>query len=241
VRIHQRQTEANRRWENSTEIHSIRKVTASMDERENSSRVHPYFSFRHDMEQPEPHLFWSARRVPSVRPGMGGTDTLLTFMDLDFNPRVPQQATLFAHVYCTNRHLARHVPEGGVLQIEQAAPLHRIVCLKQPTEQLDSPLGGATIWRVISHLSLNYLSLTDDSAGLEALQEILRLYNFRQQKSVQRQINGIVGLSARRSQLRLGDDAWRGFVRGFEIEMEIEPVPCYYPPCWSGFSPCMCR
>lgn len=227
VRIHQRQTEyrlvADRRWENSTEIHSIRKVTASMDAREDSSRVHPYFSFRHDMALPEPRLFWSARRVPTVRPGMEGTDTLLTFMDLDFNPRVPQQSTLFAHVYCTNRHLARHVPEGGVLQIEQAAPLHRIVCLKQPTEQLDSPLGGATIWRVISHLSLNYLSLTDDKAGLEALQEILRLYNFRQQKSVQRQINGIVGLAARRTNLRLGDEAWRGFVRGFEIEMEVEP------------------
>jgi len=227
VRIHQRQTEyrlvADRRWENSTEIHSIRKVTAAMDEHESSSQVHPYFSFRHDLGRPEPRLFWSARRVPSVRPGMGGTDMLLNFMDLDFNPQVPPQTTLFAHVYCTNRHLAHHVPENGLLQIEQAAPLHRIVCLKQPTEQLNSPLGGETIWRVISHLSLNYLSLTDGGVGLEALQEILRLYNFRQQKAIQRQIDGIVGLSTKRTNLHLGDEAWRGFVRGFAIEMKINP------------------
>ena len=61
------------------------------------------------------------------------------------------------------------------LTIEQAAPLQRITCLNRPSEQIDPPTGGKTLWRLVSHLSLNHLSLAEGTDSLRALREILRL------------------------------------------------------------------
>ncbi len=227
IRIHQRRNEyrlsADFRRERHTEIHAIRKVAVSSDFDTNSEEVQPFFSFRHATDGQGFRSFWYARRMPTVRPGQGGTDMQIHFMDLDFNPRIPPHQTLFAHLYCTNRHLAGQVPEGALLRIEQAAPLESIVCLRTPSEQIDSPLGGKTVWRIISHLNLNYLSLTGDQDGLQALQELLRLYNFANRKSIEHQINGLYRLSSRRTVQRVGDDAWRGFVRGQQITLEFDP------------------
>ncbi|MCP4696329.1 MAG: type VI secretion system baseplate subunit TssF [Gammaproteobacteria bacterium] len=226
IRLHHRQTEyrlvPDARWERSTEIHTILKVTASSDIRDDSVELQPFYSFKHDPSD-EPHrAFYYGRRVPTVRPELPGTDMMLSFLDLDFTPRVPANQTLFAHTLCTSRHLAAQVPAGALLQIEEAAPLTRISCLKPPTSQLNSPMEGATVWRSISHLSLNYLSITGDSAGLSALQEILRLYSLRGDKRVDRQIAGIRNMNMRQVVRRLGPDAWRGFVRGYEITLEFD-------------------
>lgn len=227
IRIHHRANEyrisADIRRERHTEIHSIRKVTTSSSLDQIAEEVQPFFSFRHATGGDDYRSFWYARRMPSVRPGQGGSDLQMHFMDLDFTPRNPPHQTLFAHVYCTNRHLAAQVPEGGLLQIEQAAPLESIVCLTPPTEQIDSPLGGKTVWRIISHLNLNYLSLTSDESGLAALRELLRLYNFENKKSIEHQVAGLYRIDSRRTVQRLGEDAWRGFVRGHEITVEFNP------------------
>src|SRR5262249_27702251 len=46
--------------------------------------------------------------------------------------------------------------------------------ITKATPSIRPPLGGDLHWRLISHLSLNYLSL----ASVEALRGILELYNF---------------------------------------------------------------
>jgi type VI secretion system protein ImpG len=126
---------------------------------------------------------------------------------------------LFAHTLCTNRRLAEQVPIGALLQIEEAAPAAEIICLTKPTPQLDPPLGGATLWRLISHLSLNFLSLSNDGEGLKALREILRLYSFLDDASVVQQVAGIRDLNTRSVVRRIGTDAWRGFCRGVEVQL----------------------
>ncbi len=227
LRIHHRLTEyrlnVDARKERTTEIYAIRQVTASSDRHNSSQRVQPYFSCQHGHNEERNQTFWYARRTPTVRPGQGGSDLYLHFLDLDFNPQIPPHQTLYAHLYCTNRHLATEVPSGGILQLEQAAPLRGVVTLNQPTEQVDAVMGGATVWRILSHLNLNYLSLSNDEEGLGALQEILRLYNFRNQKAFEHQIRGIQRMRMRKTVRRLGEDAWRGFVRGYEVELELDP------------------
>lgn len=226
IRIHHRATEyrlaVDTKNERTTEIHSIRKVTASSDIYNTTQNVQPYFSYRHTDNNTQPEAFWYAKRTPTVRPSQSGTDTYIYFMDINFNPKIPAHQTLFAHVVCTNRHLAAQVPAGGELKMERAAPLKMIVSILQPTEQIDSLLGGRTIWSLISHLNLNYLSMTSDKEGLNALQEILRLYNFRNHKAFEHQISGLYQMHSKKSVQRLGEDAWRGFVRGYEIELELD-------------------
>jgi type VI secretion system protein ImpG len=226
IRLDQRELEyrlvADIRRERTTEIHSIASVSASSNPAEETAAIEPFYSFRHRMDGQEPHAFWHARRASTGREDLPGTDVLLSFVDLNFNPSLPPQQVVYAHVACTNRELALQIPAGAQLFIEDVAPLERIACLHKPTAPAYSPLAGATLWQLISNLSLNYLSLTDGKAGLEALREILRLYSFSERAYSHQQINGIREMQCRRVTRRVGSEPWRGFCQGAEVDLTFD-------------------
>ncbi|HYE93888.1 MAG TPA: type VI secretion system baseplate subunit TssF [Terriglobales bacterium] len=213
---------ADGRRERATEIHSITKVSASSSPVDETKTFEPFYSFSHAMEGRNHRAFWAARRVPTNRADVPGTELLLSFLDLDFNPATPPTQTVFAHTLCTNRRLAEQLPAGGALQLEEAAPVGRITVLAKPTAQLDPPLAGQTPWRLISQLSLNYLSLAEGREGLNALREILKLYSFSDHASTHQQVMGIREMACRRVVRRVGADAWRGFCRGFEVSLVFD-------------------
>jgi type VI secretion system protein ImpG len=223
IRLDQRSTEyplvPDQRRERTTEIHSIQTVSLSPNSDDKTRVVEPFFSFHHHSEMEEQHAFWYATRIPAARKDMSGTEMSIRLVDLDFNPAEPPAQTLFAHTLCSNRRLAEQVPAGALLQIEEAAPAAQIVCLTKPGQQLDPPLGGATLWRLISHLSLNYLSLSEGGDSLRALREILRLYSYLNDASVLQQISGIRDLTCQKVVRRVAADAWKGFCRGFEVSL----------------------
>jgi type VI secretion system protein ImpG len=104
--------------------------------------------------------------------------------------------------------------------MEGAAPLSRIRCLRKPTETLRPALGRGAQWRLISHLSLNYLSLCE--GGREALQEILQLYNMSDSAAMRQQIMGITSVTSRRVVGRPASMPWNGFCRGLEVTIEFD-------------------
>ena len=48
------------------------------------------------------------------------------------------------------------------------------------------------LWRLISHLSLNHLSLADAEDGADALREILKLYDFADSAETRAMIDGVL-------------------------------------------------
>jgi type VI secretion system protein ImpG len=79
------------------------------------------------------------------------------------------------------------------------------------------------MWRLVSHLSLNHLSLTDGGRpALEALREILRLYGAFGRESMEAQVQGIREMRTRRVVRRTGEGAWRGLARGTEVELVLD-------------------
>jgi type VI secretion system protein ImpG len=86
--------------------------------------------------------------------------------------------------------------------------------------------GDGAAWRLVSHLSLNHLSLVDagDGRAPQALREILRLYlledldDFEQK---QRWIQSILGVSCRRVAARTGGDRG-GICQGVEVRLELD-------------------
>jgi len=212
---------ADSRRSKTTEIHSIRSVVGASEGGE-TREYQPFYSFDHEMERKQRRAFWTARRIPDPRSDVAGTEVLLSFLDLDFRPSLPPSETVFAHTLCTNRALAEQLPAEALLQTDEAIPVSRIVCLKKPTRQFTPPLGGQTLWRLISHLSLNYLSMTDHDDSLQALHEILRLYCVSDTASAHKQVNGIRKMSQRKVVRRMGSEAWRGFVRGTEVTLTFD-------------------
>ena len=86
----------------------------------------------------------------------------------------------------------------------------------KPTATLRPSLGGALQWRLISHLSLNYLSLVE--GGEDALKEILKLYDFEDSPATRQQISGLVSLKVRHVTKRIG----QAFCRGIEVTIDFD-------------------
>lgn len=222
------------RRERTTEVHSITHVTGSTNPQDTTRTFEPFYSFRHassphanaphanapDRES-GPQAFWHPRRVWTNREGMPGTETLISFLDLNFEPADPPAETVFAHTLCTNRWLATQVPPGARLQMEDVGPV-TVSCLGRPTAPVYPPPGGASVWHLISNLSLNHLSLETGPNGVDALREMLRVYSLSDQPSLLQQIQGIHGLSSRPRMLRTGNEAWRGFCRGLEVSLTFD-------------------
>lgn len=216
---------ADKRRERSTEIHSIRSVSVSSNDGADAARFEPFYSYTHAMDDAEHKAFWHARRAPSLT--MPGTDVFLSFLDLDFRPASPPAQTVYAHTLCTNRELATQLPAGARLSVEQeASPLKWVSCVSKPTYPVWPPLRGQALWRLVSHLSLNHLSLSGGRDGLGALREILTLYSAWGGDETEQEIAGLVGMECEEVVGRVGAEAWRGFCRGTRVTLDFNEE-CY--------------
>jgi type VI secretion system protein ImpG len=77
---------------------------------------------------------------------------------------------------------------------------------------------------LISHLSLNHLSLVEGQRGgdPEALREILMLYDFMDSAATRKQILGLRKIQSRRVVRQTGSRIGTGFVRGIETTLEFD-------------------
>jgi type VI secretion system protein ImpG len=218
------------RRQSATEVYAVESVTSTSPHQEEIVEFQPFYSYRHTHEHDRRHAFWYATRRPSPRKGDAGTEVYLSLVDLDFQPTRPPVDTLMVHALCTNRDLPGKLPFGGStgraagdrgdFQLEAAAPLSQIACLRKPTETLRPPLRHAAQWRLISHLSLNYLSICE--GGRDALQEILRLYDFSDSAVIRQQIAGLTNVTSRRVVGRPTLSPWDSFCRGLEVTLELD-------------------
>ena len=227
IRLNHAQTEyrviADVRRQNATEIYSVNSVVSTSPNEEETKEFQPFYSVKHAAGDEEERAFWYTARRPSQRKGDGGTEVYISLVDLNFRPTLPPVETLTLHATCTNRDLPGKLPFGGEqgdFQLEGAAPLSRIRCLRKPSETLRPPLKRGTQWRLISHLSLNYLSLCE--GGREALQEILKLYDLSDSIVNKQQISGITDLTSKQVVGRPAGMPWNGFCRGLEVTIEFD-------------------
>ena len=213
----------DKRRERTTEIHSILSVSASSNDSDTTQRIEPFYSYNHRLESAHHKAFWHARRVPTQQIDLPGSEIVLSFLDLDLNPSLPPMQTVYAHTLCTNRELAMELQVDARLHMEQQAPLDKerpIVCLCKPTPPVPPPSRGATAWRLVSHLSLNHLSLSEEKDSLQALKEILRLYCLSE--SHHQLIEGLKEMTCRKVVRHVGGDTWRGFCRGNEVTLTLD-------------------
>ncbi len=69
---------------------------------------------------------------------------------------------------------------------------------------------------------MNHLSLTDNEQGLDALRSILHLYDFADLAVSRQQIEGIIGLSSRRTAARTGRGIGNAVCLGVEVELTFD-------------------
>jgi len=205
------------------EVYSIADAVLTAADSLTTQPVQPLYSVHHGGTDDQPMAYWYAARRPAERKGDTGTELFISLVDLDVRPALPPFETLTLRTLCTNRDLPRKLSAddvGGEFELEGAAPVSRIRALIKPTDPVRPPLSGERQWRLISHLSLSYLSLA--SGGPEALQEILGLYDFSGSAVIRQHIAGILSLDSRRVVRRPTVMGWHGFCRGMEITLQFD-------------------
>ena len=206
-----------------TEVFEVTEVKSANPQSGEITRFEPFYSYRHGVNRAKVQAFWrSSRRVSGYRDDEG-TDVFLSLVDLSSRPVRPNVEALTVRTVCSNRDLPSRLPfgnESGDFELEGALPVKRIVALIKPTDALRPPVGKDSMWRLVSQLSLNYLSLVEN--GREALQEILRLYNFSGSTYSEKQIEGLVSLDSRRHFARVISQDGVVFARGTHVAMEFD-------------------
>ncbi len=215
----------DQRNDDTTEIHTILKVVASIGGGADTEVFAPYFSYDYETEDRNNGLFWHSTRTPSDDPDISGTDVSLSFVDYNFTPQKPSSQTVYAYTLCTNRDLATYVTAGSSLQVEGDLPPTKITCLDRPTAPISPSLSGESLWKLVSQLSLNHLSLSGGSKAVSVLKELLHLYSGFNKNKSHPEINTLMDLSYTSVVRRMGDESWKGFVQGLSISLTIDEVP----------------
>jgi type VI secretion system protein ImpG len=217
----------------SMEVYSIETVTSTDPTTATTTEYQPFYSLRHGQDPEQKQAFWYATRRRTTSQNDKGEEVYLNLVDLDFNPRMPAETTLVVRTLCTNRDLPNELQMAGEtlhFELEAAGPLAGMRAIRSPTASLRAPHRRRAHWRLLSHLSLNHLSITDPVEGKQALQEILRLYDFSDFEAGQQQmaavnrklIEGIESVSSRRVVGRVPGSTASGFCRGIEVTIELD-------------------
>ncbi|RPI76939.1 MAG: type VI secretion system baseplate subunit TssF [Desulfobacteraceae bacterium] len=227
IRVEQQKTEyrvvPDLRRQKATEVFSVDRVTAVPTADPTAVfEYRPFYSLDHHHDANEAdarRVFWMSRRTPSLKKDDKATEVYLSFADPGLKAAQPGVDSLLVHTTCTNRDLPSRLPFGhpsGDFDLESPAPVESIASLIKPTPSRRPFLAGALHWRLISHLSLNYLSIVQ--GGENALKEILKLYDFDDSAATRRQIDGIAKLESRYVTKKIG----QSFGRGVEITITFD-------------------
>jgi type VI secretion system protein ImpG len=182
----------------------------------------PYFSMDAFQHLESQDYFYFTRRELSQRPGIGGTELYVSFLDERFELTDPADDVIAGNALCTNRRMPERLRVGDRLQIEGAAPVEAVRVLSKPTAHQTPPMTGARPWLLASQLALNHLSLSGGPHALAALKSILRMHVGSASTLGHRAIDGIRALESRPLVRWHGEMGRRGYVHGFEIDLTLD-------------------
>jgi type VI secretion system protein ImpG len=158
-----------------------------------------------------------------------GNEVYLALVDNREAPYPSDLRQLSVETLCTNRHLPLDLAIGSGdtdFTVQAGAPVTAVRCVAGPTEPRAPFPEGETVWRLISHLALNYLSLVEENGdgqeGAKALREMLALYAPISEAAVEKQIQGLREVASRPVVRRVPLPGPVVFGRGLEITLTCD-------------------
>ena len=177
----------------------------------------------------EPRLAGDRSRREGPRSAYVGHEVFLSLVDLQRAPYRTELRQLGARLRCTNRDLPLFMPTGrdhGGLTLETRAPVAHVGIVAGPSRPRGASREGPLAWRLLSLLSLNYLSLVDEDAerGALALRELVGLFGQGAEPGLLRQVEGLRSVSARPVVRRHPAPGPIAFGRGLEVQLTVDEL-----------------
>lgn len=196
------------------EVYDVTKVECTRKE----ITLHPFFDAHH--KSGNDNLYWTARRDSAQMRGLVGSDMFLSFVTHAFKPIPADQLTVYAEILATNRDLAHDIQKDTILYSEGAQPFEEIKCTTHPRSVPYEYEDGDYLWQLIALLSLNHMSFSDPEYAKDALQQVLKLHASR--THTETAADCIEKVEIFPAVRRLGEENWRGFVRGIEVVLHMK-------------------
>lgn len=227
------------------EIHSIQKVVGHHNESDRELTFHPFYAAA-DVDRRGAGAYFSVRREPRVlsersrrqgpRTGYVGSECFLSLVDSKEAPFSSELRQITVEALCTNRDLSLLTPVGNSssdLTLMSSAPIDSIQFIVSPTRPSPALAEREITWRLISHLGLNYLTMTDlnPEQGASALRELLGLYARLGAPGAEAQIGSVQKMAVRAVDRRVPNRGPIVFGRGVSLEIEVDEIP------FAGVSP----
>ncbi len=200
-----------------------------------------YFTVRRELRV----LSERQMRLRGFRSSYVGGEMFLSLVDPAHAPYDGDLRRLSVEALCTNRDLPLQMSLGHGqtdFHLEEAAPVEAIRCIAGPSKPQSALVddagqwrpwekragarpGYATLpWRLLSHLSLNYLSLLslDSEQGAAALRNLLDLYANGPAEGSTKQIEGLRDVAIKQVVRRLPLPGPITYGRGLQINLTVD-------------------
>jgi type VI secretion system protein ImpG len=174
-----------------------------------------------------PRLMSDRQATQGPRSGYMGTEVFLAVVDAREAPYRSDMKQLAPEILCTNRDLPLLLSPGTGktdFTLVSGAPVRSTRIIAGPTRPRMPMAEGETAWRLIGHLALNYLSLSDagEREGAAAIREMLGLYGDIAEPAVRKQIEGVRSIASRAVLRRVSGAGASSWVRGVEVDLTFD-------------------
>ncbi len=191
------------------EVYSVQQVEGHGSRGSDEQKFHSYFSVNESRQHA--NAFFTVRREPrklssrqkqvGTRSSYVGSEIFLSIVDGDQAPYRSDLRQLSIKALCTNRDLSLQLPVGrgdSDFELDVGAPLESIRALIGPTRPKPSRAHFRDAWRLVSALSVNFLSISDSEDGQHAaalLRRMLEVNLDTNNSTHRRQLEGVVALT----------------------------------------------
>jgi type VI secretion system protein ImpG len=221
------------------EIHSVESVVGHGTRAESEREFLPLYAARDGQTRDATGSFYTVARKPRMlsarqrhagpRSTYVGSEVYLALVDGDGGPYRSDLRQLAVSALCTNRDLPLHMSIGQGptdFTLQSGAPVEAVRCVAGPSAPRPSFAHGETSWRLLSQLSLNYLSLVSDNdqKGAAALRDMLSLYADLGDPSARKQVQGVRSVRTDPIVRPLPGAGPLSFGRGLAVTLECDEV-----------------
>lgn len=219
------------------EVYQIQEVTGFGSTSDDQQTFLPFYQASSDLSHKQQRAYYSIMRLPRVisskqklqgpRSSYVGNEVYISIVDSNEAPFKSDLRQLGLETLCTNRDLPLQLPIGigkTDFTIQTGAPVESIRCLSGPTKPRPSNAYKDTAWKLINHLSLNYLSIinNNEKEGATALRSLLSLYGDNSDSSFRKQIEGVLFIRSKPIVRRINTAGPIVFGRGLEITITVD-------------------
>jgi type VI secretion system protein ImpG len=219
------------------EVYQIQEVTGFGTTSDDQQAFLPFYQASSDISHKRQRAYYSINRLPRIissrqklqgpRSSYVGNELFISIVDANEAPFKSDLRQLGLETLCTNRDLPLQLLIGmgkTDFTMQTGAPVEFIRCLSGPTKPRPSNAHKDTAWKLINHLSLNYLSITNnnENEGATAFRSLLSLYGDNSDSSFRKQIEGVLAIQSKPIVRRINTAGPIVFGRGLEITLTVD-------------------